>query len=376
MRLAIVRTSNGKLDLNTYNIQEIGLGKKLLRNNFSVDFYSEFINIKDEYEYESYNGNYLTLIPIKLIAYRQITYMPGLIKKVLSKNYDIIQVHENSQLMTPLIISAAKKRGIKTILYQGMYRDYVGFGYYYQKLQEFLFLKKLRKNVDVVFSKTESAKKYLESKGFTGVKHLKVGLTFLEERTHFDIQAEVDLFKSKLNKVLLYIGVLDDRRDVEFLLRVLRMALDKEGKFSMGIMIVGRGPNLIKIKELSRELDIENNLLFINSVPNDQISYVYEACDLFLLPSHYEIYGMVVLESLYYGLPVISSPTAGPKDILTVEYLGSILDFDENRWVNKILFYLNSLYLSQEYKVSRKNYLIDNFCWEKIARQYINYIQN
>lgn len=92
--------------------------------------------------------------------------------------------------------------------------------------------------------------------------------------------------------------------------------------------------------------------------------------DLFVLPSKYEIFGMVMLESLYFGVPVLSSKTAGSLEILKNEKLGKIVELEENRWINEIQYML-----SQEYNPSdMKNYIEQNHNWDILAKKYLQIV--
>jgi hypothetical protein len=103
MKIAIVRTSNAPINISTYNVQEIGLAQGLLHHGVSTEIYSKYENIKTETIIEEFKNNYVKLIPIKgLSFFKQITYYPKLISKILLANYDVIQIHEDSQFMTPL----------------------------------------------------------------------------------------------------------------------------------------------------------------------------------------------------------------------------------------------------------------------------------
>ena len=374
MKLAIVRTANGALDTKKYNVQEIGLGKALLKKGVSVDIYSTFKDISEVLVYETHEKEELKLIPIKGFAVKQVTYYPGLINKLTNIKYDVVQVHEDSQFMSARILKSVKKLGAKTVLFQGMYEEYSGVGKRYQKLLNYFTYNTLISSTDYFFSKTETAKKYLIDKGVKDVVTIPVGLDIKENsNSHFD-ENELLEFKQKFSKLFLYVGVLEKRRDILFLLEAFAKLLIDVSGVDLGLIIVGKGPDLHRIKEKMIELKLENNILLINSVPNNQIGSLYKICDLFVLPSHYEIYGMVVLEALYNGLPVFSTPTAGPKDIIGEEYLGKIIPFDVKKWTLELKEFVQNDTSDDKNKVKRKNYILNSYHWDIIALKYISAI--
>ena len=368
MNLAIVRTANGALDIRGYNVQEIGLAKGLIKLGFNVDLYSTFKDITAEKTLLKQGDFSINLIPIKGMAFKQVTFYPGLLKRLSCKNYDVVQIHDDSQLMGPIIAAKAKKRGIKTVLYQGMYTNYRGAGRIYQSLFDRLLKKKLQNNIDVIFAKTTKAKQYLEKKGFAGISLLPVGLDFKEQYAYAD-QASLDHFTKAFDNTFLYLGKLEPRRDLTFVLNVFKELVHSKNK-NLGFVIVGKGPDALKLRQLVNVYDLKDRVLFIEHVANNQIAQIYKSCDLFILPSHYEIYGMVVLEALHNGLPVVSTKTAGPIDILKEDYLGSLVDFNLEKWVISLSDLLESNFLTKVYALRREQFIVNNYNWDKIAKNY------
>jgi len=298
-----------------------------------------------------------------------------LIKKVLREDYDFIQVHEDSQLMGPLILSAAKDKGIKTILYQGMYKNFSGLGRIYQFIFDFFFKEKIKNNIDFIFAKTNEAKDYLNKKGYVNVEVRPIGLDFVKEQDSYSDFETIVRLKNKFQHLALYVGILEKRRDIIFLLEVLKELLALNNSLYLGFIIVGKGADLFKVKERIKDLELTDNVLIIDSVPNNEIGDIYKSCDLFLLPTHYEIYGMVVMEALYYGIPVISSRTAGPLDILKDLYLGQTIEMNKEIWMNTITKYLDSFKNKGEYKTKRKDFIISNYSWDNLAYNYLKEIK-
>ena len=78
---------------------------------------------------------------------------------------------------------------------------------------------------------------------------------------------------------------------------------------------------------------------------------------------------MVLLESLYFGVPVITSDTAGAVDIIRDKEHGCVLDsFDIYSWVDMCEKYLKGQTRNRELL---KNYVETNYGWNAIAAQYI-----
>jgi glycosyltransferase involved in cell wall biosynthesis len=364
MKLAIIRTGYNPIDTQSYNVQEIGLAKGLLHCDVSTDIYSIFKDIRERRTIATHGACEINLIPIKgLMFFGRITYFPKLIELITQNNYDIVQVHEDSQLMTPLILKGCHRHKIRTVLYQGMYANYKGLNYIYQYFLDFCFKKTTQKNADIIFAKTSMAKKYLEEKGYKNISVLPVGLDYEKEQKAYYSYRRLENFKSQYTKLLLYVGKIEKRRNPFFLIDILSH-LDS----NVALIMVGDGPLHTQMIEYVKQKNVLNRLLVIKSVPNNEIHDVYKLCDVFLLPTNYEIYGMVVLEALLNGVPVIATREAGPLAILTDDKLGVCRPLDLNKWINEILKYLN------QDKTSLSSYRTEQikniYNWNTIAEKY------
>jgi len=369
-KLAIVRSSPIPLNIKLYNVQEIGLAIGLAHNNISTDIFSRFDGLTKPVVCYSHDGCDVRLIPIKgLSFFNKFAFYPGLFKRIRESKYNYVQLHEDSQITTPIIINLGKKVGTKLILYQGMYQYYTGMNRIIQILFDVVFKNSIIRNINLVIAKTNAAKKYLELKRYKNVHVLPIGLSFPSNKQLCSAKNIIDNFKSKKKHILLYIGIIEGRRNIPFIIAVLEKII-KNGRCDYGLIIVGDGPQHKYIYDLIVAKDLVAHVLLIPSIPNDQLWYIYQSSDIFLLPSQYEIYGMVVLEALFYGIPVISSETAGPKDIITNDILGACLPFNINIWIYNIHAIISME--SNENKNFRFSYIKNNFDWRIIAEKYIN----
>jgi glycosyltransferase involved in cell wall biosynthesis len=81
--------------------------------------------------------------------------------------------------------------------------------------------------------------------------------------------------------------------------------------------IVGRGPELPRLKEAAARYDVADRIDFISWLPQEQLFDLYGSHDLFVFPSLHDSGGSVALEALSQGLPVICLDLGGPKQIVS-----------------------------------------------------------
>ena len=82
------------------------------------------------------------------------------------------------------------------------------------------------------------------------------------------------------------------------------------------VVVVGDGPYRGTLEKLAKDLGLEGVVRFDGWVHGRQVGLYYSAADCFVLASFEESFGIVLLEALMYGLPVIASDTWGAREIL------------------------------------------------------------
>lgn len=368
MKIAFVRTASNILRYGGYNIQEIGLAKALMPYGISTDIYARFSNIEiiTEIAHDE-KGNKVKVHPLKgKQIWHEIVYYSTLEQDLLKEKYDIVQLLDDSQMMLPQLFRALKKAGVKTILWQGMYRNFSGkVARYMQIVYDTLFAGTLNKYSDLKIAKTEAAKDYLLKKKYQNIIVLPVGLDEVPIERDKEFDKKIAAFKASHPNLLLYIGAIESRRNPDFLLDIIKN-IKRDG---VGLVMIGKGPKFPEVIERIKQNGLEDKILTFESIPNKNLISVYERANVFLLPTSYEIYGMVVMEALAYGVPVISTPEAGPKYLLRDKEYGVCECLNMNKWISHIDFYLHN-YISKEDKESRIRYVNDNYRWPKIANRY------
>jgi glycosyltransferase involved in cell wall biosynthesis len=82
------------------------------------------------------------------------------------------------------------------------------------------------------------------------------------------------------------------------------------------LVLVGDGDDRPRLEQLARSLHVDGHTHFLSSLSSEQLAACYSNCDVFALPSRGEGFGMVFLEAMAYGKPVIGGAHAGVPDII------------------------------------------------------------
>ena len=93
-------------------------------------------------------------------------------------------------------------------------------------------------------------------------------------------------------------------------------------------LLVGAGPDRPRIEWVAGELGLRDKVIFAGFVPDDELCEHYNLCDVFVMPSKAEGFGIVYLEALACGKPVMAGSKDGSRDALADGKLGILVDPD------------------------------------------------
>jgi 1,2-diacylglycerol 3-alpha-glucosyltransferase len=134
---------------------------------------------------------------------------------------------------------------------------------------------------------------------------------------------------SESRPLLLYVGRIAFEKNCDFLLRMLISV--RERVPNVLLAFVGDGPARRQLERLTRRLGLEQNVRFLGYLDRDgSLEDCYAAGDAFVFASHTETQGLVLLESLALGTPVISTAHMGIRDVLR-DGVGCLIAADDER---------------------------------------------
>lgn len=371
MKILIIRTFPDKLNLNSYNVQEVGLAKALVKKGHTCDIVLYNGKDKDwiqDYIFSSEGQEYgFKIYWMHGYGILKNGFMPS-VKKIIPQ-YDVIQVHEYDQIMSWNLYTKQIK---PTVIYHGPYFDEFAKGYNLRCKMVDTFFLPTRKYKDVVaISKSTLATEFLHMKGFQNVTTAGVGINLenFGDKATEDVYAEAN----KNSKQLLYVGKLEERRNLYFLVDVFRK-LQKQNS-EIKFMIIGNGEKEYKEKflEFIKE-EIENgSIVYHEKAPQTELVKYYQEASFFMLASRYEIFGMVLLEAMYFGSPVISSVNGGSCTLIQNGYNGFVMeDFNSDKWADCIWDSMQNESVLEEMKLNAKKTIVEKYTWDALADVFIN----
>ena len=118
-------------------------------------------------------------------------------------------------------------------------------------------------------------------------------------------------------KILLYVGRVEPLKGLDLLVETAAQMDSEDG---VRMMVVGAdangGQEMDRVKQLAKERNLEDQIDFVGQVDHLELPLYYNAADVCVVPSYYESFGLVALESMACGTPVVATRVGGLSTII------------------------------------------------------------
>jgi glycosyltransferase involved in cell wall biosynthesis len=165
---------------------------------------------------------------------------------------------------------------------------------------------------------------------------------------------------------ILYVGRIEPRKGLVFLLKAF-VLLSKD--IQCRLVIAGSG-NQTLLKKLAEKLRITEKIVFIIDIDDVALKHLYNACDVFVLPSLLEGFGLTILEAMAAGKPVVATNVGGIPEIMKNNIHGKLVEPKNPVQLSKALgFYLKNPKIAKKMGEHNRKYVTENFSWIKTASE-------
>ncbi len=195
---------------------------------------------------------------------------------------------------------------------------------------------------------------------------------------------ELDLFKYKErnkkddNFTFLYVGRLGFEKNVDVVIKAINILIKKG--YDIKLIIVGDGPAKEELEKLVKLLRIERFVTFTGAINRDNLITYYHNADVFVTASTIETQGIVVLEAMATGMPIIGVRKLALKELIIDNYNGFLAEpFNAKDMADKCEILIKHKELIKEF--SKNSYLIAkkhdiNSTMKKLERIYNSLINS
>lgn len=170
-------------------------------------------------------------------------------------------------------------------------------------------------------------------------------------------------------KIILTVGNLEPVKGQRYLVEAVQRII-RERK-NILCVIVGAGKVRTALERQIRSLGLEDYILLAGGKPHDEIPLWMNACDLFVLPSLRESFGVVQIEAMACGKPVVATRNGGSEEVVISDKYGLLVEpADPEDLAEKIL-----IALDREWDREAILGYAEGFTWEHIIRDVIHIYQ-
>ncbi len=330
---------------------------------------------KNVFRYHSVNltskVKYPIAIPLSLRATKVINEF----------NPDVIHVHHPFVLSLPAIMYGAKLKIPKVLTIHTQYERY---GYYVSPIPQVIINEAVRRiifnlatKVDVITTPSQSMKKLISHYGIKKeivVIPNAINLEVFQERNEEQCKKLVEQAGLKDSDiVLLYVGRISFEKNVDKIIKALAI-MKKRNITNVKLLLVGEGTALKQIREMVYSEGISDMVKFIGAVNNEIIKYFYQISDIFTFTSTSETFGMVIIEALASGLPVLAIKAPGVVDIVTDGVDGLLVEDEISQFAERLEILVKNRNLRKKLSEGARN-TAQRYNVDTISDQMLNLYQ-
>jgi len=170
----------------------------------------------------------------------------------------------------------------------------------------------------------------------------------------------------------LYVGRVAFEKNIDFLLRMTSEL--REQQPDVLLLVTGEGPAEASLHALAKELNLQGNIQFIGYLDrNTELNACYKAADVFVFSSKSETQGLVLLEAMAQGVPVVAIAELGTKSILIEGEGALIAPEDEVEFADKVFSLLSDADKRAKLGEAARSYAKERWTSAKQAERMVKF---
>lgn len=269
---------------------------------------------------------------------------PVIERRFKEGDFDVIHVHHPMMMGRTAAYLSDKYEVPLVFTYHTRYEQYMHYvGLSALKGILPAYIKNYSKHCDGLIAPTPMMKQYLEKIRVNAPVYVLP--TGLESHCFQPEDRRVQEIRSTLLKDRKYlfctVARLAKEKNLPFLFRSLKLVKEsmevKGKKPDFRLAVIGKGPEEKQLRELSGRLGMDEEIVFVGEVPNKEVKNYCAASDLFLFASQSETQGIVLIEAMAVGTPVLALKGTGTEDIVFSGKNGYMVDSLEWEFAAKLM---------------------------------------
>ena len=294
-------------------------------------------------------------------------------KRVRAFKPDIIHLHHPFWLGSLGLFVARTLRIPAIYTYHTRLEHYAHFvplpGMLFRNLISHALIKRFANRCDGVIVPTYSTEEYLRMIGVTTPTFVQpTGIEY--QRFQSVEKADVDALRNKLGltneKVFISVARLSNEKNIDFMIEAIDR-LRKETSVPFRFLMIGDGHQRDRLQKKIESLDLASHFTLAGAVQPEEMAIWYNLGDAFLFASKSETQGMVILEAMSAGLPVVAVRASGIEDVVRDGLNGYKTPENQARWLEKARQLLEDDALRAELSDKARSFAAD-YSIEQFAR--------
>lgn len=363
----MLTSSIGNGHIGYYNAQDIGIAKSLSKFADEIIVYRLVSNdrkIQKELISDCKNTT-LMFLPSKKIGSNGLVDV-----NILDSSLDILIYFADTQLSLPRVSKWCNQNEIILYPYIGILRSH-----HSSKIVRYVMNQLFLRNIEIYrtchcFAKTPQIKKELVELGVQQITVVPVGLDTSLLKADF-VDYDLMEMKDKYNyneddKIVLFIGRLTNEKQPLLMIDIFAQLVKYDKCYKL--LMVGTGKLRSKIIRKLEESSIEQYVQLIDSVPNCDMWELYRFVEVIVNLNQQEIFGMAILEAMYYGCKVVAWSAPGPSLIIEDGISGFLVNSNKEAVEQIINGVIDT--------AAAHNRIVESFTWERSVQVLLSAIDN
>ena len=286
-------------------------------------------------------------------------------KRVRAFKPDIIHVHHPFWLGSLGLFMARRLKVPAVYTYHTRLEHYAHFvplpGMLFRNLISHTLVKYFGNRCDGVIVPTYSTEEYLRMIGVTTPVFVQpTGIEY--DRFQAVSDAEVATLREELGltdeKVFVSVARLSNEKNIDFMIEAIHR-LRQQTKVPFRFLMIGDGHQRDRLQKKIEELELESCFHLVGAIKPDEMATWYNLGDAFLFASKSETQGMVILEAMSAGLPVVAVRSSGIEDVVRDGYNGFKTPENQGQWVARAQELLENDGLRKQYSDKARTFAAD-----------------
>jgi len=262
-------------------------------------------------------------------------------KQVRGFRPDVIHLHHPFWLGSLGLFMARQLRIPAIYTYHTRLEHYAHFvplpGMLFRNLISHALIKRFANRCDGVIVPTYSTEEYLRMIGVTTPTFVQpTGIEY--ERFQAVKPADVEALRKKLGlsneKVFISVARLSNEKNIDFMIEAIDR-LRQESDVPFRFLMIGDGHQRDRLQKKIDSLELGSHFTLVGAVQPEEMALWYNLGDAFLFASKSETQGMVILEAMSAGLPVVAVRSSGIEDVVRDGLNGYKTPENQARWIEK-----------------------------------------